>query len=178
MFLTYTFVSGLHQSVKKLLTWQFGDRKSHSLIVLSNEPEMKVSSTGDMQRDVTLTQRKQGDVNPKHFKSLLHINSRIDRRAKMPYLPFAMPRKVTDIFVVMKGEVPDSIFKNINTEFNYSESNITINTKTKMLPSFKTSERDERTQPWARQSLVQLAPVWGRITDPQTVQTTTSDQSE
>ena len=42
-----------------------------------------------------------------------------------------------------------------------------------------TSRRpDELAQPWARQSLVQLAPVWGRITDPQTVQTTTSVQSE
>lgn len=40
------------------------------------------------------------------------------------------------------------------------------------------SRSEELTQPWARQSLVQLAPVWGRITDPQTVQTTTSDQSE
>lgn len=40
------------------------------------------------------------------------------------------------------------------------------------------SGSDEMAQPWARQSLVQLAPVWGRITDPQTVQTTTSVQSE
>lgn len=40
------------------------------------------------------------------------------------------------------------------------------------------SRSDEIAQPWARQSLVQLAPVWGRITDPQTVQTTTSVQSE
>lgn len=37
---------------------------------------------------------------------------------------------------------------------------------------------DEMAQPWARQSLVQLAPVWGRITDPQTVQTTTSVHSQ
>lgn len=43
---------------------------------------------------------------------------------------------------------------------------------------FITGRSDEETQPWARQSLVQLAPVLGRITDPQTVQTTTSDQSE
>lgn len=43
---------------------------------------------------------------------------------------------------------------------------------------FITGRCDEETQPWARQSLVQLAPVLGRITDPQTVQTTTSDQSE
>lgn len=43
---------------------------------------------------------------------------------------------------------------------------------------FITGWSDEETQPWARQSLVQLAPVLGRITDPQTVQTTTSDQSE
>jgi len=41
-----------------------------------------------------------------------------------------------------------------------------------------TGRSDELTRPWARQSIVQLAPVWGRITDPQTVQTTTSDQSE
>lgn len=41
-----------------------------------------------------------------------------------------------------------------------------------------TGRSDDLTEPWARQSLVQLAPVWGRITDPQTVQTTTSDQSE
>lgn len=40
------------------------------------------------------------------------------------------------------------------------------------------SRSDEMAQPWARQSLVQLAPVWGRITDPQTVQTTTSVQSK
>lgn len=37
-----------------MLTWQLGDRKSHNLIVLSNEPEINVSSTGDMERDVTL----------------------------------------------------------------------------------------------------------------------------
>ena len=36
------------------LAWQLGDRRSHSLMVLSNEPEMNVSSTGDMERDVTL----------------------------------------------------------------------------------------------------------------------------
>lgn len=44
--------------------------------------------------------------------------------------------------------------------------------------TFMASGSDEMAQPWARQSLVQLAPVWGRITDPQTVQTTTSVQSE
>lgn len=51
---------------------------------------------------------------------------------------------------------------------------------TSWCPNMKvnTGGSDEMTQPWARQSLVQLAPVWGRITDPQTVQTTTSDQSE
>lgn len=42
----------------KILTWQLGDRRSHSLIVLSNEPEINVSSTGDMERDVTLTTKK------------------------------------------------------------------------------------------------------------------------
>lgn len=43
------------------LTWQFGDRKSHSRLVLSNEPEINVSSTGDIERDVTLNRegRKQ-----------------------------------------------------------------------------------------------------------------------
>ena len=41
------------------LTWQLGDRKSQSLIVLSNEPEMNVSSTGDMESDVTLETKKQ-----------------------------------------------------------------------------------------------------------------------
>lgn len=40
------------------------------------------------------------------------------------------------------------------------------------------SSSEDCTQPQARQSLVQLAPVWGRITDPQTVQTTTSGYSE
>lgn len=32
--------------------------------------------------------------------------------------PFAMPRKIADVFVVMKGEVPDSIFKNLKQIYN------------------------------------------------------------
>lgn len=32
--------------------------------------------------------------------------------------PFAMSRKVADVFVVMKGEVPDSIFKNFKQIYN------------------------------------------------------------
>lgn len=50
----------------RALTWQLGDRKSHSLIVLSNEPEINVSSTGDMERDVTLI-KKQKRTNGNHM---------------------------------------------------------------------------------------------------------------
>lgn len=98
-----------------------------------------------------------------------------------------MPRKVADVFVVMKGEVPNSVFKNNNKRVRVSDKNynfvcqtLTVTARKKLHPHIKliTSRSDEMTQPWARQSLVQLAPVWGRITDPQTVQTTTSDQSE
>lgn len=49
----------LTRLLQKILTWQFGDRKSHNLIVLSNEPEINVSSTGDMERDVTLVPKKE-----------------------------------------------------------------------------------------------------------------------
>lgn len=42
------------QTGAKIHTWQLGDLRSHNLIVLSSEPEINVSSTGDMQRDVTL----------------------------------------------------------------------------------------------------------------------------
>ena len=35
-------------------TWQFGDRRSHSLMVRSREPERKVSLTGDIIRLTTL----------------------------------------------------------------------------------------------------------------------------
>lgn len=38
---------------KCIRPWQFGDLKSHSLRVLSKDPERKVSSTGDKQRDTT-----------------------------------------------------------------------------------------------------------------------------
>lgn len=40
------------------LTWQFGERRSQMRIVLSNELEMKVSSTGDMESAVTLIGKK------------------------------------------------------------------------------------------------------------------------
>lgn len=43
-----------YQTRAEIHTWQLGDLRSHSLIVLSSEPEINVSSTGDMQRDVTL----------------------------------------------------------------------------------------------------------------------------
>lgn len=48
-------------------------------------------------------------------------------------LPFAMPRKVADVFIVMKGEVPDGIFKNNNTtaELGYSASTTRSNSKKK-----------------------------------------------
>lgn len=105
----------------------------------------------------------------------------MERAAERQSSPFAMSRKVADVFVIMKGEVPDSIFKNkaILTELQFHTSKITTTKGGKRLVSrFISSRLEEMTQPWARQSLVQLAPVWGRITDPQTVQTTTSDQSE
>lgn len=41
-----------------MLTWQLGDRRSQRRIVLSNEPEINVSSTGDMDRDVTLIEKR------------------------------------------------------------------------------------------------------------------------
>ena len=42
-------------SVARPLTWQFWARKSQILMVLSNEPEINVSSTGDIERATTLT---------------------------------------------------------------------------------------------------------------------------
>lgn len=44
-------------------------------------------------------------------------------------LPFAMPGKVADVFIVMKGEVPDGIFKNNDTtaELGYSASTMRSN---------------------------------------------------
>lgn len=47
---------------ERRLTWQFGDRKSHSRLVLSNEPEINVSSTGDIEREVTLHPERQKTV--------------------------------------------------------------------------------------------------------------------
>lgn len=35
----------------------------------------------------------------------------MNKAAQMQRLPFAMTRKVADVFVVMEGEVPDSILK-------------------------------------------------------------------
>lgn len=97
-----------------------------------------------------------------------------------------MTRKVADVFVVMKGEVPDSIFENNNATTGLEHSTTITSYKKKEAAKInplkyitvKVSGYDEMAQPWARQSLVQLAPVWGRITDPQTVQTTTSVHSE
>lgn len=44
-----------------------------------------------------------------------------------------MPGKVADVFIVMKGEVPDGIFKNNNTtaELGYSTSTTRSNSKKK-----------------------------------------------
>ena len=42
--------------VTELHTWQFGDRRSHSLIVLSRDPDRNVSSIGDMFSVTTLQQ--------------------------------------------------------------------------------------------------------------------------
>lgn len=47
-------IKDTYQTGAKIHTWQLGDLRSHNLIVLSSEPEINVSSTGDMQRDVTL----------------------------------------------------------------------------------------------------------------------------
>lgn len=61
-----------------------------------------------------------------------------------------------------------------------STKSVTVPHKQELMDmaALRMDSRDVQAQPWARQSLVQLAPVWGRIMDPQTVQTTTSDQSE
>ena len=40
-------------------TWQLGDLRSHNLIVLSKDPERKLSSIGDMLRLTTLSHREQ-----------------------------------------------------------------------------------------------------------------------
>ena len=40
-----------------LLTWQLGDLRSHSRIVLSREPDITVSSIGDIHKDTTLQNR-------------------------------------------------------------------------------------------------------------------------
>lgn len=101
--------------LQKILTWQFGDRKSHNLIVLSNEPEINVSSTGDMERDVTLVPKKKKtgkNEKAETSNSPLPGETSINKAAQMQRLPFAMPRKVADVFVVMEGEVPDCILKN------------------------------------------------------------------
>lgn len=140
-----------------------------------------MSSTGDMERDVTLVpkKKKMGKSEKEEISnSPLTGETSNNKAAQMQRLPFAMPRKVADVFVVMEGEVPDCILKDeIRNELHLHTSN--FNTHSGKKNYFQTLSRsDEVTQPWARQSLVQLAPIWGTITDPQTVQTTTSDQSE
>lgn len=52
------FVSHLKEVILAQLTWQFGDRRSQSLMVLSSDPEIKVSSTGDIDKATTLKHRK------------------------------------------------------------------------------------------------------------------------
>lgn len=54
------------------------------------------------------------ELSAQHFTS----NQGTNRLAKIQSSPLVMPRKVADVFVVMKGQVPDSIFKNNNTTTN------------------------------------------------------------
>lgn len=52
----------------------------------------------------------------------------IIKAAQMQRLPFAMPRKVANVFVVMKGKVPDCILKNnIRNELHLHTSNLNSN---------------------------------------------------
>ena len=51
-------------------TWQFGDRKSQSRIVLSNEPERNVSSMGDIHNVTTLLKY----LNNQQLNSEMHLN--------------------------------------------------------------------------------------------------------
>lgn len=98
---------------KRILTWQLGDRKSHSLIVLSNEPEINVSSTGDMERDVTLLTHKNKKENMRTEE--LPTQHKVQTDEHQQSSPFVMSREVADVFVVMKRQVPDSILNNNNT---------------------------------------------------------------
>ena len=53
--------------------WQFGERRSHSRMVLSNDPEMKVSLTGDICKATTL--RGCGERDCTHTHAHTHIQS-------------------------------------------------------------------------------------------------------
>lgn len=62
-----------------------------------------MSSTGDMERDVTLVTKKI-ETNNKKNETTVTSNSTSNQGTDRPtYLsPFVMPRKVADVFVVMK----------------------------------------------------------------------------
>lgn len=52
-FVSVTFMMMVNQ-LKRLPTWQLGERRSHKRIVQSIAPDKNVSSIGDMHNDTTL----------------------------------------------------------------------------------------------------------------------------
>lgn len=120
-------------------TWQFGERRSQSRIVLSRDPEIKVSSTGDIERATTLqhrctksewcntypnSQAQAGNCQEWLYKvnqALTVLNLTAIIISIFPLLspnhtlPFCMPREIPNVFVVMQGEVSDCIWKHEQT---------------------------------------------------------------
>lgn len=123
-------------------TWQFGERRSQSRIVLSRDPEIKVSSTGDIERATTLQYRnthaseanqvngatptptvvrkRRIEQNKKHHETsvmelkLITILISISLVLSPSHIsPFCVPWEIPNVFVVMQGEVSDCVW-NIN----------------------------------------------------------------
>lgn len=95
----------LHKLQQKVLTWQLGDRKSQSLIVLSNEPEINVSSTGDMERDVTLvtTIKQRKNENTGTSNLTLHIKSSYRQTSINPVLTFCYAQESSGCICCHEG---------------------------------------------------------------------------
>ena len=83
---------------------------------------MNVSSTGDMERDVTLkTKQKRlewalGSIQ-QSFVAGIYPPTPFKQRVSQ--LPFAVAREVADVFVVMKGKVPNSVYE-IKSQQDYN----------------------------------------------------------
>lgn len=83
------------------------------------------------------SQRRRKREKMRSSNSPLTGETSMNKAAQMQRLPFAMTRKVADVFVVMEGEVPDSILKNnIKNEFHRHTSNFnTHNSRKSLFPN-------------------------------------------